>query len=103
MRITDQARVAVRVAGRDSEQVGSQVQVVRTEQARGSGAKFLQKYHRRMAARYYSDDYQILSNGIYVVEEETRGGGEMNGASRLRRWEVELARKLFVSPARGGA
>ena len=59
--------------------------------------------HRRVAARYYSDDHQILSNGRYVAEEETRGGGEMNGASRLRRWEVELAGKLFVSPARGGA
>jgi hypothetical protein len=41
-----------------------------------------------------------LSDGRYGAEEETRGGGEMNGAARLRWWEVELAGKLFVSPAR---
>ena len=76
---------------------------MRTEQARGSGAKFRRKYHRRVAARYYSDDHQILSNGRYVAEEETRGGGEMKGAAKMQRWEVELAGKLFVSSACGDA
>ena len=67
------------------------------------GAKFHRKYHQRVAARDWSDGNQIFSDERYGVEEETRGGCEMNGAARLRWWEVELAGKLFVSPARGGA
>ena len=64
------------------------------------GAKFHQKYHRRVVAHDWLDGNQILSYGRYGADEETHGGGEMNGAARLRRWEVELAGKLFVSPAR---
>ena len=67
------------------------------------GAKFHRKYRRRVAGRDWSDGNQILSDGRYGSEEETHGGGEMNGAARLRWWEVELAGKLFVSSARGGA
>ena len=67
------------------------------------GAKFRQKYHRRVEAHDWSDGHQILSDGRYGADIETHGGGEMNGASRLRRWEVELAGKLFASPERGGA
>jgi hypothetical protein len=76
---------------------------MRMEQARGSGCKISLKYHQRVAARDWSDGHQILSDGRYGADEETRGGGEMNRAARFRRWEVELAGKLFVSPARGGA
>jgi hypothetical protein len=61
------------------------------------------KYHRRVAARYRSDGHQILSDGRYGAEDFSRGGGEMNGASRTRWREVELAGKSFVSLARGGA
>ena len=66
-------------------------------------AKFHRKYHQRVAARDWSDGNQILSDGRYGADEETHGGGEMNGVARLRWWEVELAGKLFVSLARGGA
>ena len=67
------------------------------------GAKFRRKYHRRVAAPDWSDGHQIFSDGRYGAEEETHGGGEMSRAARFRRWEVELAGKLFVSPTRGGA
>ena len=67
------------------------------------GAKFCRKYHRCVAARDWSDGHQILSDGRYGAEDFSRGGGEMNGASRTRWWEVELAGKSFVSSARGGA
>ena len=67
------------------------------------GAKFRRKYHRRVAAPDWSDGHQILLDGRYGADEETRGGREMNGSARTWRWEVELAGKLFVSPARGGA
>ena len=67
------------------------------------GAKFCRKYHRCVAARDWSDGHQILSDGRYGVDEETRGGGEMKGAAKMQRWEVELAGKLFVSSACGDA
>jgi hypothetical protein len=73
------------------------------EQARGSGAKFRRKYHLRVEARCHSDGHQILSDGRYGADEETRGDGEMNGASRTRRRRSEPAGLPETDAARGGA
>jgi hypothetical protein len=60
-------------------------------------------FDRRVAARYRSDGHQILSDGSCGADEETRGDGEMIGASRTRRQRSEPAGLPETDAARGGA
>uniref|UniRef100_A0A2N9FAK2 Uncharacterized protein n=1 Tax=Fagus sylvatica TaxID=28930 RepID=A0A2N9FAK2_FAGSY len=81
-------------AGLVSERVGSRVGSwadTRWRRRVDLEADLRRKYHRRVAARYRSDGHQILSDGRYGADEETHGGGEMNGASRTRRRRSEPA------------